>query len=107
MPDEIKPLTEAAQAIAADMLTRMFNTKLFGITASQIESNFRLLRIKAGGDGYTFHDSRHNAATEWAKRLFAEGPRGVFVLCRIFGWSNVKEALTYFDESADDIAGKL
>lgn len=101
------PLTETALAIAGEMRGRMFNEKLFGLTASQIESHFRLLRGKAGGSGYKFHDSRHNAATEWAKRLKDEGPHGVLTLCRIFGWTDVKMALTYFNESAADIANKL
>ena len=101
------PLTEAAQLIARDMDGRMCSGKLFGLTAAQIDSNFRILRTKAGGDGYTFHDSRHNAATAWAKRLNGEGARGVLILCRMFGWTDVKMALLYFNESAESVAGKL
>lgn len=101
------PLTETAVSIAKDMQGRMFNEKLFGLTAKQIQDSFKNLRLKASGSGYKFHDSRHNAATEWARRLNGEGARGVLILCRMFGWSDTRMALTYFNESAASVAGKL
>lgn len=100
------PMTERAIEIVTAMLPLRHDETVFGVSASQIESNFRRIRVLAGGEGYTFHDSRHNAATIWAKRLKGDA-RAVFALCKIFGWRDVKMALTYFNESAADIARDL
>jgi integrase len=53
--------------------------------------------------GFTFHDSRHTAAT-W---MVNSGKVDVLSLCKIFGWTNTTMALTYFNPKAVDIAKQL
>ena len=77
------------------------SSKVFGISSASMDANFRKYRDKAGIDGVTFHDSRHYAATHLSRKL------DVLALCRMFGWSNTKQALTYYNEHASSIARRL
>lgn len=62
---------------------------------------FRRYRERAGLEGFTFHDSRHTAATWMARKL------EVLDLCKTFGWSNPKMAMVYYNPTAEDIADLL
>lgn len=75
--------------------------KVFGMTPESRDLLFRKYRDKAGLSGFTFHDTRHTAATLIARRL------DVLDLCKMFGWSSTKQALTYYNPSASDIAKRL
>ncbi len=57
----------------------------------------------AGLSRFTFHDTRHTAAT-WIGR---SGKLQLLELCKMFGWSDPKMAMIYFNPSADDLANKL
>jgi len=48
-----------------------------------------------------FHDTRHTAATRWSEKLTPQE------LCRMFGWSNLNQSMTYYNKPADQIALKL
>lgn len=77
-----------------------------GSSSAAMSQLFRKYRIACGfGDGpsadFNFHDSRHYAATAWAHRVEA------IELCVIFGWADPKEALTYYQPKAADIARRL
>lgn len=74
---------------------------VFGIKAASLDAMFRKYRQRAGLEGFTFHDSRHTAATRIAQKV------DVLTLCKIFGWSNPKQALTYYNPSASKIASML
>ncbi len=74
----------------------------FGVTAPSADALFRKYRPAALA-GITFHASRHTAAT----RLGASGKLTPFELCRMFGWTDMKQALVYFNATASDIAAKL
>ncbi len=74
---------------------------VFGVGDKSRDTIFRRARDRAGLSGFTFHDSRHTAATRMA------GLVDVLTLCRVFGWSNTSQALTYFNLSASDIAKRL
>lgn len=94
------PLTRKAIRLIEKM--RGFDSTLvFGVTAASLDANFRKYRRKAGIEGVTFHDSRHYAATHLSRRI------DVLALCRMFGWSNTKQALTYYNEHASDIAKRI
>jgi len=89
---------------AARLIERMrgYDPNLvFGINPQSLDANFRKYRIRAGIEGMTFHDSRHYAATQMAKRV------DVLTLCKVFGWTNPKMALTYYNPTASDIAKML
>ena len=50
----------------------------------------------------TFHDSRHEAASLMAKRI-----KNALTLCKIFGWKDPKQALTYYNPTNDEILDEL
>lgn len=81
---------------------RGFDERLvFGIPSSTLDAMFRKYRSRAGLTGFTFHDSRHTAATMLARSL------DVLDLCKMFGWSNPKQAMIYYNPTASDIAARL
>ena len=74
---------------------------VFGLKPQTLDALFRRYRQRAGVEGITFHDTRHTAATRLSKKV------DVLTLCKIFGWKNTKQALTYFNPKADDIRRML
>jgi integrase len=74
---------------------------VFGLTAATLDARFRTIRTRAGLDGFTFHDSRHTAATRLAKKLH------VLDLCKMFGWADPKQAMTYYNPKVTEITAKL
>jgi len=96
------PLSGFAKAVVKRM--RGYHpTSMFNITAGSIDTHFRNARIRAGLDGFTFHDSRHTAAT----RIGRSGKWTLMEMCKAFGWKDPKQAMTYFNPTGDDLAGKL
>lgn len=94
------PLTPVAQRLIAQM-KGWDKESVFGLQSSTLDALFRRARKRAGLSGFLFHDARHTAATSLAKKL------DVLTLCKVFGWSNTKQALTYFNPTASDIARRL
>lgn len=74
---------------------------VFGVAVGSLDTMFRKFRKKVKLSGFTFHDSRHTAATWLARRV------DVLTLCKIFGWSRVDQALTYYNPTASDIAKQI
>lgn len=103
------PLTPKAMALIEKM--RGYDPKLVvGLNASSLDANFRKYRKRAGLDGFTFHDSRHTAATWIAARMKSNGlpaQQALLDLCKMFGWSKLDQALTYYNPSAADIAKRI
>lgn len=94
------PLTHQAQRLIERM--RGWDESLvFGLKTATLDALFRRYRIKAGLEGFTFHDARHTAATHLARRV------DVLDLCKAFGWSSTKQALTYYNPRAEDIAVRM
>lgn len=58
-------------------------------------------RDRAGLSGFVFHDTRHTAATWMAQKLH------VLELCKVFGWKNPAQAMTYYNPKASDIATRM
>lgn len=74
----------------------------FGIKPATLDALFRVARDERTDiKGLTFHDTRHEAITRLAKKLH------VLDLARAVGHQDIRELQTYYNESADDIAGKL
>lgn len=91
------PLTTKAMLVIEKM--RGFDrVRVFGVSSQTLDALFRRARDRSGLSGFTFHDSRHVAATWMAQRLH------VLDLCRAFGWSNTGRAMTYYNPKASDIA---
>lgn len=89
---------------AARLLSRMEgwdDVSVFYLSSSTIDSLFRRYRDRAGLSGFTFHDSRHTAATWMSRKV------DVLTLCKIFGWSSTTMALVYYNPKASDLANLL
>jgi integrase len=94
------PLMDKAVRILNRM--RGFDDVLvFGIKSQTLDALFRKARVKAGLSGFVFHDARHSAATNLANKV------DVLTLCKIFGWTNTSQALTYYNPKVSDIAKRL
>lgn len=76
---------------------------VFGVSTSTLDALFRRARKRAGYHDFVFHDSRHTAAT----RIALAGKINVLELCKAFGWTDPKQAMTYFNPTAAQIAGRL
>lgn len=77
------------------------DVSVFGLRPQTLDAMFRKYRERAGLSGFTFHDSRHTAATWLAGKI------DVLTLCKMFGWGNPKMAMTYYNPAARDIARRL
>lgn len=94
------PLSTTARRILGYM--RGFDpVTVFGLSHGTRDALFRKATARAGLQGFTFHDARHTAATRIAKRL------DVLSLCKVFGWSDPKRAMVYFNPKARDMADLL
>ena len=83
-------------------LMRGYDDELvFGLKSQTLDAMFRKYRERAGLSGFTFHDSRHTAATRMAQIL------NVLDLCKVFGWTNATRALTYVNPTGSDLAKRL
>lgn len=94
------PLTAKAMRIIGKM--RGFDPlRVFGVEPKTLDVLFRRTRDRAGLSGFTFHDSRHTAATWLAQRIH------VLDLCKMFGWKTTKQAMGYYNPKASDIAHRI
>jgi len=75
--------------------------KPFNIKTTTLATLFCGYTEKAGIEGVTFHDTRHTAITRMARKL------SPFELARMVGHRNLSQTLSYFNETADQIAEKL
>jgi integrase len=94
------PLSRQAARVV-DGLRGWDTRQLLGLSPQTLDALFRKLRSNAGLSGFTFHDTRHTAATMLARKL------DVLTLCKVFGWNNTKRALTYYNPTASEIAKRL
>lgn len=100
------PLSSRAVELLA-MLPEVGEGKpLFGLTDKSRDALFRKGRDRAfkevaAKDRLTFHDTRHEAITRLAKKLQP------LDLARMTGHTDLNELLTYYNETAADIAARL
>ena len=85
-------------------IDRKGSPKVFTISDSSRDALFRKARKQAGLENadLTFHDSRHEAASLMARRI-----KNALTLCKIFGWKDPKQALTYYNPTNDEILEEL
>lgn len=75
---------------------------LFGFhKGTTLSSNWYALKEKAVVVGLSFHDSRHEAVTRLSKKL------DVLALARMIGHKNIRELMTYYNETAEELAARL
>ena len=94
------PLTARAYR-AIELMRGWDNTLVFGLNARVLDTVFRRAREKAGLSGFTFHDSRHTAATILAPRM------DVLDLAKMFGWKNVNQSMVYYNPTASQIKSRI
>ena len=75
--------------------------KVFILEVSTLDAYFRKARKQAGLEGFTFHDTRHTAATRIAQKL------KLLDLCKMFGWQDPNKAMIYYNPTATEIADLL
>lgn len=92
----------------ADKVNRLLNrakgidrTFVVGISTQTLDALFRKARKKAGLSGFTFHDSRHYAATQLSQMV------DTLTLCKIMGWKDPKHALIYYNPTPSMISKML
>ena len=93
------PLSTEALRIIAQMPRD--DERVFGIDVSQIDALFRKARGRAMIVDLHFHDLRHTAITRLARRL------DVLALARMVGHRDLRMLQVYYNESAEDLAGRL
>jgi integrase len=83
---------------------------VFGMKSQSLDALFRKIRARQGLEGFTFHDSRHTAATWIVGSYNSKGinsQQAIFDLCKIFGWSDPKRALAYYNPNISDLAARM
>lgn len=80
---------------------RRVNDRLFDIKQATFQSLFTNMKKALGIKDLHFHDTRHEAITRLSKKLNA------LELARMVGHRNINQLLTYYNESAENIALKL
>lgn len=74
---------------------------VFGLSSSSLDALFRKAKATTGVENLTFHDTRHEAITRLARKL------NVLDLARMVGHRDLKMLQVYYNESAEDITGRL
>lgn len=96
----VVPLSAKAQRII-QAVSGWDEQLVFGMKPQTLDALFRKYRDRAKLEGFTFHDTRHTAATMIAPKL------DIMDLCKMFGWSNPKQAMVYYNPSPAQIAARL
>lgn len=94
------PLSRKARALF-ERMQGWDEELVFGLKAATLDALFRKYRQRAGLDGFTWHDTRHTAATMVSKKV------KVLDLCKIFGWADPKMAMVYYNPHAESLAELL
>lgn len=92
------PLSKRALAILALLPAA---DPLFGVSAASIDALFRKARKLTPIENLHFHDTRHEAITRLSKKMH------VLQLAKMVGHRDIKQLMTYFDESAADVVALL
>lgn len=94
------PLSTKAQRLIRQM-QGWDDHSVFGLKTASLDALFRKYRSRANLAGFTWHDSRHTAATMLAKKI------DILDLCKMFGWADTRFALVYYNPKASSIAALL
>jgi integrase len=96
------PLSSEAVRILRQLeRVRVHGEPVFRLSSQQIDALFRKGKKRALVEGLRFHDTRREGTSRLAKKV------DVLRLAKITGHKNLKELLTYYEESADEMAKRL
>jgi len=90
-----------------DLLRGINEHAVFMLTDRTRDALFRRARNRAGLSGFTFHDSRHTAATRIGATVGQPGRLSFPEFCKTFGWKDPRNALVYVNPTAASLAEKL
>jgi integrase len=93
------PLSRAALALLERLPSD--GASVFGLSSASLDTLFRRARQRAGIEGLTFHDSRHEAVTRLARKL------DVLDLARMIGHRDLKSLQVYYNATPSEIAARL
>lgn len=94
------PLSKKAKEILADLEVKK-SGNVFEYEAHYVSLDFMKARIEAELLDIVFHDTRHTAATKIALKL------PLLDLCKMFGWTDPKRAMIYYNPTSTEIASWL
>lgn len=93
------PLSRTAEATLRRLMDNAPGEKLFSFHDSRgLSAAFRRACERAGIQGLTFHDLRHEAASRMAKRIPAP-----VMLAKIMGWKTLQMAMRYYNPTIDEL----
>jgi integrase len=95
------PLSKRALELLEGLPPALDGGTLFGITTEIRDALFRKATKPAAVEGLIFHHTRHLAIT-WLSKKF-----DVLALARMVGRWDLRQLQVYYNESAEDIAGRL
>lgn len=100
------PLSRKARVLM-ERLRGLDEERPLPITSQLVDATFRRARDKAGLSGFTFHATRHTAAT-WIGRIVGRPGRLSFPeFCAMFGWRDPRNAMIYVNPTAQELADRL
>ena len=95
------PLSDKALALL-DRLKPWADAAVFGLRPASLSKLFRKAVLMAGIENLTFHDSHHEAIiTRLAQKL------DVLDLVRAVGHRDIKQLMTYYNKTAEELAMPL
>jgi len=95
------PLSSAAVALLEQLKPWPEVGGVFCLASGVLSSLFKRAVDAVGIPNLTFHDSRHEAITRLAKKL------DVLKLARMVGHRDIKQLMTYYNETAAELAKLL
>lgn len=100
------PLSAKARRLVS-LLRGLDTDSVLLISAPTLDTLFRRARVSSGLSGFTFHDSRHTAATRIGRTVGQPGKLSFPQFCKCFGWTDPKHALIYVNPTAAELAELL
>lgn len=95
------PLTdEAIRLLRQIKLTTEHATFALDVAVSNLDALFRKAKARADIQDLNFHDTRHEAITRLAR------VHGVLDLARIVGHTNIKELMTYYNPTIEELVAR-
>ncbi len=83
------------------LMTGLYTRYVFILQAHNASVMFHLRIAQTGIKNLRFHDTRHEAITRLSKKL------DVLALARCVGHKDIKQLMTYYNETAEDLARRL
>lgn len=100
------PLSRKAQRLM-DGLRGFDDERPLPVTVQVLDATFRRARDAAGLSGFTFHASRHTAATWIGATVGRPGRLSFPEFVRVFGWRDPRNAMVYVNTRAEALAQKI